>query len=271
MNGKQSGKSHREAVREKARMLRKEQERRARRNKILIAVCVLFVLAVAGFALFVTLSSSSSAGKQGASAGSVRSTRLQNVSPKYGIAVDAQGAATASVRENIPQLAMYTDYMCIHCAELETSSKDAIVRHTHERTVQFINYPVAIMGHESSIMGAAASFYVATYAPKQYQKFQQGLFAKTKQFLEDRTGRPPTAADIAKIAKEAGVPQDVVNDLPASVGSGQWADVVKKATDSFTAAGFEGTPTVTLNGKEVKDYGKNGFSGYLDELAAKAK
>lgn len=267
---KQSKEERRAAAREKARILREQQEKRAKRNRMLVIVGVVLSVALVVLAIVKIVSAGTS--DFGEYDGKAREAKLANVTDSYGIALGKSGQATATVNADLPKVEVYSDYMCIHCTNLEDRSTSSIEQHMAAGDVQIINYPVAILGQDFSNLGAAAAFYVATYAPEQYEAFHATMFDRSYKVLVDRTDAQPTAGEIADMAKSVGVPDDVVNDLPASITSDAWTKVTEEATAKFRDAGFQGTPTVLANGKEDTSWGaENGLGAVFDALLSESK
>lgn len=268
MSGSRQSKEERRAqAREKARLLREQQEKRAKRNRLLVILGAILALAVVALAIVKIVSAGTD--DLGGYEGTVRSAELQNVGDDLGIAVDANGKAVAERLADTPQVQIYSDFMCIHCTNLDNQSYEAYAAHAEAQDVQVVHYPVAILGQEFGQLGAAASFYVATYAPEQFKDFHRALFERSTQILIDRTAAQPNAGEIADIAKSVGVPEDVVNDLPISITSDAWTKVVNDANVKFRDAGFAGTPTVLVDGTEDSSWGTLGMPALLDSLAAK--
>ncbi|XCB29357.1 thioredoxin domain-containing protein [Arcanobacterium hippocoleae] len=216
---------------------------------------VLIAVALVSLVIF-KIVTSGSAGDTGSYTGQARAAELKNVSADFGIAVDKDGQAIAAPDENLANVGVFSDLMCPHCVSLDHASRADYEKYLSEGKIQIVEYPVQIMGTDYSKYGNAALFYVATYAPEHFSKFHAALFERSYKIIVERSGQMPTAAEIADIAKGVGVPEDVVNDLPASIISADWQKKVEAATEKFREAGWTGTPTVTINGTEDKSWGE---------------
>lgn len=260
----------RSAAREKARLLREQEEKRAKRNRILVisGILVAIVLVVLVIVKIVTSGDTADTGSYD---GKARSAELANVSEDYGISVGTNGEALPEPNKDVPNVGVFADLMCPHCVDLERTSADAYAKYVPEGKISVVNYPVQIMGTDFSKYGTAALFYVATFAPEQYQKFHTALFDRSYQVIVEQSAQQPTAAEIADIAKSVGVAQDVVNDLPASIVAEDWQKEVEVATEKFRDAGWTGTPTVTIDGKESKDWGDGGLGAVFEKALQSAK
>ncbi|MDY5584889.1 MAG: DsbA family protein [Arcanobacterium sp.] len=270
MSGSRRSKEERRAeAREKARLLREQQEKRAKRNRLLVILGAILALAVVALAIVKIVSTGTD--ELGGYEGQARSAELKNVGDDLGIAIGANGEAAAERFADVPQVQIYSDFMCIYCTQLDNAASEAYLAHAAAKDVQVIHYPVAILGQEFGQLGAAAAFYVATYAPDKFEDFHRALFERSTKILIDRNAAQPNAGEIADIAKSVGISEDVVNDLPASITSEAWTKVVEDANIKFRDAGFAGTPTVLVDGTEDSSWGTLGMPALLDSLAAKNK
>ncbi len=267
MVGQKATRDERRAeAREKARLLQIQEEKRAKRNRFLLIGGVLVALALVVLAIVKIVSSGSN--DYGSYDGTARPAKLANVSADYGIAVNANGAAVAQADTALPKLEIFADSMCVHCANLDVTARADLSKVVADGKLQLVRYPVAILSPEFSANGAAALFYIATYAPEQFNAFHDALFDRSSEILLARTAAQPTLGEIADIAKKVGVQAEVVNDLPASIAAADWKAVVEKATIAFRDAGHTGTPTVLANGKATTRYAELGIPAFLEEVIA---
>lgn len=245
-------KERREMARERARILREQEAKRARRNKALMIGGIVLALALVVFAILQIVGKGTSSSDTGDYDGSARPATLANVTDDYGIDVNAAGVA-GQVVEGAGVLSVYSDYTCSGCINLERNYADTYHSHADAGELSVRLYPVATLNNSVSDNSAAAMFYVATYAPEQAWAYNDALFARTTEAVVGG-GSAPTLAELADIAKSVGVPDDVVNDLPASVDSDDWKAVAVAATDSFREKGYTATPTLEVNGVEDESW-----------------
>ncbi len=263
-NEKQNKADRRNTAREKARLLREQEAKRAKRNRVLAivgAVLVVLLLVVVGVKI-------TTGGNEATYDGAVRPAKLQHVTADYGVVLAADGSA-GELKQNVRTLRIYSDYMCPHCVKLEKMAATAYEKHARADNLQIVQYPVSIMRTDLSNYGTAAAFYVATYDPVKFNDFQKALFEQAEQVMLDNARIQPSVADIAKIATEVGVKADVVKDLPASIVADEWQKLVQEATQEFLATGAQGTPTVTVDGKPTTDWVQVGMPKFLDSLVTK--
>ncbi|WP_300048843.1 thioredoxin domain-containing protein [Trueperella sp.] len=242
-----SKKERREAAREKARILREQEAKRSRRNKVLMIGGIVLVLALVAFAVLQIVGKGSKA-NTGDYEGTARPAALANVTDDYGIDVNAAGVA-GKVVDGAGVFSVYSDYTCSGCINLESKYADTYHSRANAGELSVRLYPVATLNNSVSDNAAAAMFYVATYAPEQAWAYNDALFKRTTEAVKGG-GSAPTLAEFADIAKSVGVPDDVANDLPASVDSEAWREVAKNATAAFRDKGYTATPTLEVNGVE---------------------
>lgn len=248
-------KERRELAREKARQLRELEEKRKKRNRWLMIGGLVVALALVVFAVFEILGNKPSA-DQGSYDGEVRAATLANVTDDYGITFDASGKATADAPET-GRLGVYADYTCHGCQSFEDAYASVIKGLVGSGDLSYTMYPVATLNNQLSDNAAAAMFYIATYAPEQAWDYNAALFQLGEKTVRDGAPIPPESV-YADAAAEVGVPDDVVQDLPASIASEDWKKVAVAATDSFRDKGHNATPTLEVNGEKDDSWLEDG-------------
>lgn len=261
-NAKLTKDERREAAREKARRLREAEEKRQKRNKMLTIGAILAAILIVALIVVKVITGGE---KEKEYDGSARPATLANVTDDFGIYFDASGKAGQKV-DGVPVVGVFADLMCSACVTFDKSNGADMVPIMQDGKATIIHYPVSTQGTDFSTLGAAAEFYVATYAPDQWLKFKEGLYERsTEIFAGDR--QQPNPNQIAMIAEEVGVPADVVKDLPASIKADDWTKVVTDATQKFREKGFRLTPTVVIDGKENVNWGGvGGLKKVVDAL-----
>ncbi len=267
MKGSKATKEERRAqAREKARILREQEQKRAKRNKILALVGAAVLLALVVFAIVQVVTADDS--NLGDYDGEARSAQLANVDDDMGIFVTADGAATDDPID-APVIGIWSDYMCGGCQTLDLNYQQLFQQYAAGDQLQFKLYAVETLGTKLSSEGAAALYYLATYSPEHVWEYNQKLMERGDE-TNSGSAQLPSAAELADIALEVGVPEDIVNDLPASINSSDWKEHVQSTTSNFRDNGYSVTPTITVDG-EVDDSwlagGGSGIPGVLQNAA----
>ncbi|MDO5025109.1 MAG: thioredoxin domain-containing protein [Trueperella sp.] len=268
-SAKKNKQQRREEAREKARILREQEAKRAKRNRIFMIVGAVLLVALLVFAVVKVLTSSDSeaAGNYG---GEVRALELQNVDTEdMGIYVGASGKAGETTAD-IPVVGVWSDMMCPGCQRMTINYGSLFKDYDTKGELNFKIYPVSTLNTAYSRQAAAAVYYVATYAPEFTWQFNDSLMQLGMQ--ASQTQAMPNPVDIANAAQQLGVPEDVVKDLADTIMSDDWLALSDKTNEQFRDRGFTATPTITVNDAEDGSWlGENGsVEKLLQNAAAKA-
>jgi protein-disulfide isomerase len=237
----------REAARADALKLRKQQEARDRRNR-LITIGALVVLVIAVVVAVVWINDANKPKPLG------DVTMPSTAQSDGGISIGKDGTAGTDSGEDAVKLDLYLDYMCPNCGEFEKVNQSDIDGLRKAGDITLVLHPVNILDSESqgtkySTRAANAFGTVADKAPTKVVQFNAALFANQPQ--ENSTGL--TDAKIAQVATGAGVPQDVADSFTKGTFNA-WVDAVTnhvgndKDFANPSSGGF-GTPTILINGK----------------------
>lgn len=250
--------ARRDEARQAALELRAQQERAAKRNRLIAIIAAAAVLI--GFIVLVIVILGQGDKDEVSEA--------QQVQPPFaadsggGIVMDADGIVTppADAADDWPVgafgdtvvVTVYSDPICPWCAVFEEMAMpvldemrlagDVVVDH---RVVG--NLDSQSMGSLYSTRAAQALYTVADLAPEAYLDFETALFAN--QPAEGTTGL--TDEEIADIAADAGVPAaavDAIADGTYTWWVGQVTDAARDLYDGRLA-----TPSVRLNGEPLDD------------------
>lgn len=260
--GRPSKIERRDAAREQARALREQQAKRDRRNKFLgIGMLSVAVLALGGVLVWVL---TQGGGSSDEALPDYPDTPLSEVAdvpstalPEGGIPVSASGVG-GEVDDSTTRVDVYLDYMCPACGAFEEANGDNLISLASDGAATVVYHPIAILNRYSNGTGystraASAAALVADEAPDQFAAFNEQLFAGQPDEGTDGL----TNAEIASIARDAGVSgsvADKISDGSALDRFGQW---VTSATNDVTANpdlvneanGSFGTPTITIDGE----------------------
>ena len=246
----------REEARLAAQRLKEEQARTARRqrNMWIGAGAALLVVVVVVASMIIA------AGNQPAMADVELSPEGSTMSG--GIPVGPEGIAgvTDGADDDAVTVAIYSDFICPYCQMFDqlNAATLAELREAGEIIVEY--HPVSILdrasaGSRYSTRAATATVLTAAEAPESFVAFTDALFAAQPQ--EGTVGL--SDAEIADIARDAGVPEEVAAKIASGEYLGDSEDDpatyqpwVKAATDQGSKdLGGLGTPTILLNGVKL--------------------
>ena len=234
---------------------RSSAQRRARVTLISVLAGLVLVLLV-GVAAFLAAgggSPSAQPARPGA-AGPSAGPGQDAVAP--GSATPDHGLLAGAGDESAPvTVEVYVDYMCPICGQFEAVNGESLAALREAGSVRVVFHPIAILdrysqGSQYSTRAASSAALVADRSPDAFQDFHAGLLAHQPQ--EGTAGL--SDAQIADVARAAGVPADVVSEL-ADGGAAEFAPWVAAATQAATSdpalagpRGF-GTPTIVIDGE----------------------
>ncbi|QCX47356.1 hypothetical protein EBF03_08070 [Arcanobacterium haemolyticum] len=267
---KMTKEERRQAAREKARVLQELESKQAKKRKIVTISIIAVALLLIAFAVWQIVTSDKGGTKElGSYTGTAREVKTDNVSADGGVLFNKDGSATAT-ESGKPIIGLWSDYMCPGCEAFEAKFGPLLTDHSSKGNLQVKLYPVNTLGTDFSTKGATAFYYVAQYAPEKAWAFNTALMNYGQKVHQRTANRNPSASEIADLAKSVGVPQDVVNDLPASIVDQKWQGVVAKTVEKFRANEFTGTPTLTVNGKADDSWTKGNPDELVPEILSKA-
>ena len=270
----------RDDARAAAERLRAEQERKTRRQRTIVIAAVVGVVAILAVLISLIVAEGNRSKLEDVALrpqGSTLSGAIP-VGPE-GIAGTTEGAADDAV-----VVSVYSDYICPFCALFELTNGPVLdeLREAGEIIVEY--HPVAILDRASlgsaySTRSVTAAALVADRAPEAFVAFNSALFAN--QPAEGTAGL--SDAEIADLARGAGVPDDVV----ALIESGDYLGPVDATMEETEATfvpwvvaateqaskdlGRLATPTILLNGKALDVKYDWRQEGVLAEAIAEAR
>lgn len=147
------------------------------------------------------------------------------------------------------RLDVYLDFMCPFCQRFEEQEGPMLAQLRAEGLVEVYYHPVAYLdrfsqGTNFSTRSASATALIADEAPEQFQAFFDLMFAN--QPAEGTTGL--SDAQIQEVARQAGVPADVIAKIPEYA----YSDWARAASEKASTDGIGYTPAIVING-ELQD------------------
>lgn len=245
----------RDAARAEALRLREEQQKRERRNRVvaisgLAAAFVVLVVAVV-MILGKDTKPIAYAGTEELSLGEVVAPSTANEAG--GIPVGPDLVAGSTAEEPAVTIEIVYDYQCPHCGDFESAQAENIRSLLQSGNVQLVFRPVSFMDYVSgkkqySTRASNAAAVVADLAPEKFLDFHEALFRNQPgaQGLNDDK--------IAAIAREAGVPEDVIarfTDPGVETTERKFSRWIAAATEhTSNELGGLSTPTVLIDGEK---------------------
>lgn len=243
---RQSKAARREAARKEAERLAAKQAATEKRNRLIIVVAsvlVVALIAVAGFFIWKESQRTLLTDFEGARPAASTDTGGITFGPD---------AVAGTTTDGAPVVQIYADFMCPVCGSYDQVNREDIRTMLTEGEATVVYHPLNFldrysMGTMYSTRTANAFATVATDAPEVALDFLEALF--DQQPAENTEGL--TDEEIAAIAVEAGVPQEVADTFV----DGTYNDWVAVASDQARNDKVTGTPTTFLDGSR---WGVNG-------------
>lgn len=267
----------REDARAKALAMRQEQERRAKRNRLLaigglvVAVAVLAVVVIAivrqGAERAEAYGSVQYGGGEQTVVPSLDEVEAPATALEGGIPVSAAGVGETT--EDATTVEVYFDFMCPYCGQFDAANSADLEALAQEEGITVVYKPISFLDGTSqgtffSTRAANALAVVADGSPEHVADFITAMYENQPE--EGSSGL--SDAEIGEIAEGVGVPADVVEQFTATVDGtyeattddgteereGTWrtfAPWVAAATEQAnTDLGGISTPSVLINGEK---------------------
>lgn len=240
------------AASERAAAIRKAQERTERRRRTLaVSAAVLVVLVVIGVIAYIASSSKdSTSGSAGAPSGVVGS---------YGVPA---GPSSAPVK-----VVVYEDFICPFCGQFEAASRTTFEKDITAGKVQFQYHVLNFLDRNSttdySLRSAnALAVVLDTSGSTVAKKFHDLLFENQPK----EGGAGISDSQLVDYAVQAGATKSAVQP---GIDDRTYQGWVKKVTDRASKDGVTGTPTVVIDGKQVKAASTDGLVAAIQSAVEK--
>jgi protein-disulfide isomerase len=227
---KQRDAERRSAAAARVAQMQREQKAAERRRRAIgvTAAVIAVVVVVVGIALIVANRSSAPPTASGA---------VNGASGSYGFVVGS-GNAPAKV-------VLYEDFQCPHCQALEKVDGPMLDSLIKKGTLSVEYRPVAFLDEYSTRASSAAACVMNGSGSAALKKFHDLLYAN--QPPEGGGGLPNS--QLIAYAKQAGA---AGSDVASCISNETYKDWAANATEAWSKAGFNTTPTVLLDGKPVQ-------------------
>lgn len=243
--------AQRDAARQKALEMKAQQEKRAKRSRIIAITGLVAALAVLAVVVVMILGqarpTAADLDPETPLAGiTAPTTAIDN----GGIPVGAEGAAGTTSPDAKVTVSVYFDYMCPVCGDFEAANAAPLDELVKAGDITLEYHPISILdrlsqGTQFSTRAAQAAAFIADADPANFAAFHEAMYAAQPE--ENTAGL--SDEEITAIAVEAGVPQATADQIFAD--GGKFTSWVTAATAQGTLDGVTGTPTVMINGEKV--------------------
>ncbi|GIG22553.1 hypothetical protein Cch01nite_32770 [Cellulomonas chitinilytica] len=287
----------RDDARAKALAMRKEQERKAKRNRLLAIIGLgVVVVALVAVAFFIVkqdrdTAAANSTVAYGGGGDDVKPPSLSDVTAPEpanesgAIPVGKDGVGKAGDDDVLVKV--YFDFMCPYCGQFDSINSKALDDIVAGGGVTVDYHPLAFLDRASkgtfySTRAANAAAIVADKDPEHFTAFVTALYANQPE--ENTTGL--TDKEIEKVATDAGVPADVAATFTTTVDGtfettdgtskdGTWRTfapwVAATTNQATTDLPKLSTPTILIDGQAFEDWSKEGALQAAVEAAKAAK
>jgi protein-disulfide isomerase len=255
------------AAREKARVMREEAKKKARRNKILlqsgIGVGILAVLAIVAIVIVNVARPTSNAGpKNMISDGFLMTSTTEYVSTPA-IPHNGKPTPTKQPDDGKAHITIYEDLQCPVCQAFEEGNDEQIAQWLDAGTATLEIHPISFLdssslGNRYSSRAASAIGCVAQYAPSKF-------FAVNKAFYDNQPAENThgkTDAEILATIKQGGASSSQITSCVKDERFKGWVQQTYQRTmtgkspiPNSNLKQITGTPTVIVNGKQFNANG----------------
>jgi len=255
-NHKQTRSEQRDAARQKAKTLREQNQKKAKRSKLVIQISVVLVALgiVGGVAAVIAIEAANRV------AAPVVDDAPKNLSEfgglKIGVGLQAFTADKTPTPEasetKAPEIVVYVDYQCPICQAFDLPNSAQIRSWVDTGAATLEIRPISFLDraslNEYSSRAANAAFCVANFEPDSYFDMHSNLMinqpAESQEGLDDN--------ELFKVAEQSGAG---TNEVKGCIQNKSFADYIEQHTQNVLntpqqGVTVTGTPTVLVNGNK---------------------
>lgn len=156
------------------------------------------------------------------------------------------------LKANAPTVDLYEDFQCPICNDLEKANGDQILQDAKSGKIKLVWHLMTFLEdnfqNQPASTIAANGLYCAADAGKAAE-YHKANFAG--QPAKEGTGY--TVANIKTFGKQAGITGSALTKFNSCVDKGTYKKYVKATATQAGKDGVTGTPTIKINGKEIKN------------------
>lgn len=235
----------------KAQQLREAQQRTDRRIRLtIIGVVVVVVIAVVAAVTVAIMNGGSKGADQSGSQSGDAAAVLGPFADGSPVLLSSEGLG--KVDDSLPTLTEYFDYTCHACADVDVAVGAQLSEQAQKGAFNIAYQPVTTVGMPYQKPATTASLIVAQKDPEHWVAFHHALLAYFADQFNSGNGTviqdlDKSTTQVAEIAKESGVPADVV------------ASFTQNAVDSYLAGTTSAWQQKTFEGRDPKSFGTPEF------------
>lgn len=271
-----SKKDRQNAAREKARVMREEAKKKAKRRRMFaqggIGLGILVVLAVAAIVIVNVARPVSTAGPLNMGSDGILLTSTTQYVATPGVKNGGKPTPTVQADDGKAHITIYEDLQCPYCQEFETANDTQIGQWLNAGTATLEIHPISFLdssslGNRYSSRAASAIGCVAQYDPSTFFAVNKSFYAN--QPAEDTHGK--TNAQILETIKKGGASSPEITKCVDQERFKGWVQQTYKRAFEGTSIPnssmktITGTPTVIVNGQSYTP--PTSSTGYTDTAA----
>ncbi|MFC4243046.1 DsbA family protein [Gryllotalpicola reticulitermitis] len=271
-----SKKERQNAAREKARVMREEAKKKARRRRMFtqggIGLGIVVILAVVAIVIVQVARPTSTAGPKNMLSDGILLTSTTQYVATGGVPNGGKPTPTKQSDDGKAHITLYEDLQCPICNEFETANDAQIAQWLNAGTATVEIHPISFLdssslGNRYSSRAASAIACVAEYSPQDFWAVNQAFYKN--QPAENTNGK--TDAQIISTIKQGGVSSSTISSCVKQERFKGWVQQStsramsgKTPVPNSSIAKVTGTPTIIVNGQQ---YNADGSQSLTDPSA----
>ncbi|AYG04453.1 thioredoxin domain-containing protein [Gryllotalpicola protaetiae] len=266
------------AAREKARIMREEAKRKARRNRFIlqgsIGVVIIAVIVVVVIVIVNVSRPTSNAGPRNMISDGIVLTSSTTYVATPGIAHNGKPTPTTQQDDGKAHITIYEDLQCPICQQFEQANSAQIGQWLDAGTATYEIHPISLPnldaasnGNHYSSRAASAIGCVAQYSPSDFFAVNTAFYANQP----EENGHGKTDAQILATIKKGGASSAAITDCVHEEKFKGWVQAASNRALSGTSIPnsslkqITGTPTIIVNGHQYQP--PTGSQGWADTAA----
>ena len=187
---------------------------------------------------------------------SQRAKTVQQLDIAFVASIDIKDAPSLGPSQAPVEIVVFSDFQCPYCSKVGELIENILEKNPKTVKVAFKHFPLGFHQYAQN----AATAAVAAQAQGKFWEFHDLLFQNNKELTDDK---------INGLAKQLGLN---MKRFKADMASAATLERVTRDMEDGRRAGVQGTPTIFINGRSLKDRSPQGMQMLVDkELARLSK